>query len=136
MAAPLDGHAPLLAREGCAIALNTTPAGFRRDADTRGFRVFPHQKEGRFESHCFHDDGLSTAALQGQHGHWRLQVDSEPARLHILMQRLGPLAPTQATLSLWLPPDEHRTVELAGARLQSDRLDTDGWRRLDVDMCD
>ncbi|MFC7460548.1 TIM-barrel domain-containing protein [Hydrogenophaga defluvii] len=132
LAAPLDGPPPLLAREGCAIPLNTAQAGFRRTEDERGFRVFPFQHIGDFESFCFEDDGLSNAALAGQHGHWRVRVSSQTQCLRIEVHRLGPLPPTQHTLSLWLPPDENRPVELVGACLQSEQHDTDQWRRLDI----
>ncbi|WP_213030302.1 TIM-barrel domain-containing protein, partial [Acinetobacter baumannii] len=55
--APLDGPPPLLAREGCAIAMNVGDIHFGRVEDRRGFQVFPLLGEGTFETTCFEDDG-------------------------------------------------------------------------------
>jgi alpha-glucosidase len=132
LAAPLDGPPPLLARAGCAIPLNTAQAGFRRNEDRRGFRVFPILGEGSFESACFEDDSGGVGALSGQHGHWVLRVDGDATRLQIAVDRQGPLAPLQETLTLWLPPAESRALEIAGGRLQGDLRDADQWRRIEV----
>lgn len=132
LAAPLEGPPPLLAREGCAIALNTATVGFRQTGDRRGFRVFPHAGAGRFESRCFEDDGHSTQALLGHHGEWRVAVEGTAQALSVEVQRLGPRAPTQDTVSLWLPPRESRPVTLVGGQMLSDRPDAHGWRQLEV----
>jgi alpha-glucosidase len=52
---------PLLAREGCVIALNTAEQHFGERGDTRAFQIFP-LTTGTFEATIYDDDGESVRA--------------------------------------------------------------------------
>ena len=114
--AALGTAPPLLAREGCAIALNVGRIHFQHSEDVRGFQVFPHQGEGSFEATCFEDDGHSQDYQTGNYGQWRLQVRSTTEQLHIAVFREGIRPPQANTVVVRLPADERRTPNFAGAR--------------------
>ena len=138
LSAPLNGPPPLLARAGCAVALNMATIRFgqteqathtEQTTDMRGFRLFPLHGEGHFESTCFEDDGHSTAAQTGAYGQWRVQVHSNTHNLHITVYREGTVPPTQNRVLLALPAAEQRTLHLPNATLASEH--TEGaWRHL------
>lgn len=134
--APLEGPPPLLAREGCAIPLNTAPTGFGRSTDERGFRVFPVAGTGSFVAECFEDDGHSTAALQGLHGHWRLHVESDEREIRLNVTAGGARPPRQSRMKLWLPVAEQRALVLGGGTLAGQAEDGGHWRCLELDLTD
>ncbi len=111
---------PLLAREGCAIPLNVAEQHFLQRADQRGFAVFPHPAEGRFECECFEDDGESEAWRDGHFWTWRLQVESSPSELAIRIERVGEASPHAGEVTLLLPCQESRKVHIHGGTVVSD----------------
>lgn len=119
---------PLLAREGCAIPLNIAQQHFAHRADERAFWVFPHPGAGRFEAECYEDDGESAG---GEHGFWRLILETTDLAIGIRVERPGPARPTQKWLTLLFPPGEARAATLEGGRLAEDGL-AEGCRRLVV----
>jgi alpha-glucosidase len=131
--APLDGPAPLLAREGCAIPLNVGEIHFAKVDDVRGFQVFPFRGEGSFEASCFEDDGHSQAWRSGAYGQWRLRVESSAQDLRIAVFREGAKPPMQDTLVLLLPAAEQRKLSFAGATLLQDQPEG-AWRRLTLKL--
>ena len=133
LAAALDGPPPLLAREGCAIAMNDGEIHFDKVEARRGFQVFPFQGEGTFEATCFEDDGHSQACRNGGHGQWRLQVACTAQSLKIAVFREGRRAPVQDQLVLRLPAGEQRGVDFSGATLVTDSLQA-GWRQLTLKL--
>lgn len=131
--APLDGPPPLLAREGCAIAMNVGDIHFGRVEDRRGFQVFPLLGEGTFETTCFEDDGRTQAWRQGAYGQWRLQVRCTPQRLQFEVRREGQRPPAQDTLVLRLPAADRRSLDFGDARLVNDTADG-AWRQLTLQL--
>ncbi len=129
LAAKLDGPPPLLAREGSAIAMNYGDIHFGKVEDLRGFQVFPFLGEGKFEATSFEDDGHTQACRNGDHGQWRLQVQSTPQSLHISVFREGARPPVQDSLVLRLPAADQRTLSFTGATLEHDAVNG-GWRQL------
>jgi len=127
--APLDGPPPLLAREGCAVPLNVGDIHFAKVEDVRGFQVFPYRGEGSFEASCFEDDGHTQALRSGDHGQWRLRVESTAQDLKIAVFREGAKPPVQDTLVLLLPAAEKRKLSFAGAMVLRDQPEG-AWRRL------
>lgn len=117
--APLAGPPPLLARAGSAVALNVAEAHFAGREDRRGFHVFPLE-EGRFESSCFEDDGVSQAWRNGACFHWRLGIDCSSHAIAIAIARDGHNVGSDVDLVLLLPAGERRSVTLDGAAVLSD----------------
>jgi alpha-glucosidase len=130
LAAPLDGDPPLLARAGCAIALNLAEAHFGSTADVRGFQVFP-LVEGRFEAECFEDDGLTQGYRRGECGSWRLRVGCTADALQVAIERAGRRPPADDRVALLLPGNERRRVDVDGASVVSDAPEG-RYRRLDL----
>ena len=110
----------LLAREGCAIPLNIAEQHFAERADQRGFAVFPHRTDGRFECECFEDDGESEAYRNGQFWTWRLRVESSALELAIEIEREGDGSPEAGEIGVLLPRDETRRVHLRGGSVAGD----------------
>ncbi len=128
LAAPWD-RPVLLARAGSAIPLNLAEQHFNQPADERGFAVFPHRSSGRFVQECFEDDGISEASRAGQHGAWRLTVESDDGALRVGVGKTGGRPPDAGRLALLLPAQETRRLEIEGAAVLSDVRDA-GQRRV------
>lgn len=131
--APLDGPPPLLAREGCAIAMNVGDIHFGRVEDKRGFQVFPCVGDGTFETTCFEDDGRTQAWRDGAYGQWRLRVRCTPQHLRFEVRREGQRPPAQDTLVLRLPAADRRALDFSGATLVDDKADGH-WRQLTLKL--
>ena len=130
--APFD-RPPLLARAGSAIPLNLAEQHFNHGPDERGFAVFPLQGTGHFEQECFEDDGDSEAYRAGQYGAWHLAITCRLEALHIAIRRTGACPPQASRLTLHLPPQERRRLELDGAALGADTA-LHGFRRVNLDL--
>jgi len=139
--APFD-RPPLLARAGCAIALNLAEQHFNRPADERGFAVFPgagHPAAGvpaagrSFAVDCFEDDGESEGYREGQYGLWQLRLDEAATGLTIGIARQGARPPSARELTILLPRRESRPVKTTGATIISDRVD-EAWRTIRLSL--
>ena len=140
LAAPWD-RPPLLARAGCAIPLNLAEQHFNRGADQgaaqgadqRGFALFPLRGIGTFEASCYEDDGDSEAYRTGGHGRWTVAVTAGADRLTVTLGKEGTRPPAATALTLLLPPQERRSLEIVGGTVLSDRI-ADGWRTIAVTL--
>jgi alpha-glucosidase len=130
--APFD-RPPLLARAACAIALNLAEQHFNRPADERGFAVFPDRSGRGFAADCFEDDGESESYREGQYGLWQLRVEDDRTELTIGIARQGNRPPNMEVLTILLPRQETRQVQIVGATVVSDRLD-EGWRTVRLSL--
>jgi alpha-glucosidase len=127
-------HAPLLAREGSAIALNVAEQHFTKRAEQRGFAIFPHRGEGSFVAECFEDDGESPAYQEGHFWKWQLTVESSKSDVSISIERAGEVPKSEAEIELILPGQDPRRIYLKGGTLLKDHCDGLG-RRLWVRCC-
>ena len=130
--APLD-RPPLLARAASAIALNLAEQHFNRPADERGFAVFPGKSGQSFAAECFEDDGESERYREGQYGLWQLRVDQDTTQLTIGVARQGNCPPSAQELTVLLPRQESRSVQVSGATIVSDRR-SDDWRMIRLSL--
>jgi alpha-glucosidase len=119
LAAPWD-RPPLLAGEGCAIALNVAEQHFLNRADQRGFCLFPPKFEGQFESSCFEDDGESEGYREGHYWTWQLQITASRSEMLVKIDREGEGYSKSTQISLLLPRQENRRVELGGGSIVAD----------------
>ena len=117
--APWD-RPPLLAREGCAIALNAAEQHFSKPADKRSFCIFPHRAKGEFTYECFEDDGESEGYRQGHYWIWRLKVTASPSELCVEIQREGEGYPKTGQVSLLFPRQETRRIDFLGGSVMVD----------------
>ncbi len=130
LAAPWD-RPPLLARAGSAIPLNLAVQHFARPADERGFAVFPHRGEGRFSDAFFEDDGESEGYRQGRFGQWEISVETTQKTMSIGLKATGNHPPEAARVTILLPAQEGRTVNLSSGRILADTIQ-DGARTIVV----
>jgi alpha-glucosidase len=117
--APWD-RPPLLAGEGCAIPLNVAEQHFLNRADQRGFCIFPPRSDGQFESSCFEDDGESEGYRQGHYWTWQLQITASRSDLLVKIEREGEGYPKPGQVTLLLPRQETRRVEVRGGSVVTD----------------
>ena len=117
----------LLARAGSAIPIDVgeppTATG-----DRRGFLLFP-LPEGESSGESYEDDGESEAWRGGGFGAWRVIMKSAPDALRLAVERSGEVFAGRDELTLILPANERRAVNISGALLLEQRY-TDGERRL------
>ena len=128
--APWD-RPPLLAREGSILPLNLAEQHFARPADTRGFAVFPPAGEGVIDDTFFEDDGESTAYLDGRRGEWRVRVDADARALRLSVTASGTARLPDEGLTVLLPRQEAREIQLVAGRLAADVPGGD-WRTLRI----
>ena len=122
---------PLLVREGSIIPLNVAEQHFAQPADARGFAIFPHTGEGTIEDAFFEDDGESTAYLSGQRGEWRVRVEADAKTLRLSVKATGTAKVPEGGLTVLLPRQEARDIQLASGRLLSDVPGGD-WRTVRI----
>ena len=126
---------PLLVREGAIIPLNLAEQHFANAADQRGFAIFPSPKQGAFTDQFFEDDGESQAYQQGDYGVWKISVASDAsspaARLTVMIERSGSRAFLPDEITLLLPRQESRAVQVQSANIMADRLQGK-WREIKV----
>jgi len=117
----------LLARAGSAIPINVSepPAA---TGDRRGFLVFP-LPEGESCGESYEDDGESEAGREGAFGARHVIVKSEPDVLRVAVRRSGQAFGSRDDLTLILPANDRRPVNLSGAVLVEESY-SDGERRL------
>ncbi|MGC3965575.1 MAG: glycoside hydrolase family 31 protein [Rhodocyclaceae bacterium] len=120
-------HPPLLVREGAIVPLNIAEQHFGQAADERAFAIFPTRGIGRQVEVCFEDDGQSQAYRQGQHGAWQVTVGTDSERVTVEVVATGTCPPVQRELTLLLPPQEARRIDLQAGRYLSDRIERE-WR--------
>jgi alpha-glucosidase len=120
--APWD-RPPLLAGEGCAIPLNIAEQHFLNRADQRAFCIFPPKSDGQLESSCFEDDGESEGYRQGHYWAWQLQITSSRSDVLVKIERKGEGYPKPGQVSLLLPRQEIRRVEVCGGSVVADASD-------------
>jgi alpha-glucosidase len=117
--APWD-RPPLLAGEGCAIPLNIAEQHFLKRADQRGFCLFPPRSDGQFNSCCFEDDGESEGYREGHFWTWQLQITASRSDVLVNIERQGEGYPKPGQVSLLLPRQENRRVEVRGGSTVAD----------------
>ncbi|MHB8381715.1 MAG: glycoside hydrolase family 31 protein [Candidatus Binataceae bacterium] len=122
LAAPVNSTPPLLAREGCAIALNLAQQHFGQSADERGFQIFPHRSSGRSVYECFEDDGESTGYREGRYWTWRLSVTSEPDQVSVRLDRTSKEISGPNETRLLFPRHERRAIHLSSGAIISDSV--------------
>ena len=111
---------PLLAREGCAIPLNVAEQHFSKPADQRGFCLFPPRTEEEFEYECFEDDGESEGYKEGRFWTWRIRLKQTFSELTIEIERTGSGYPDADPISIFLPRQETRRIDLRGGSIVTD----------------
>ena len=117
--APWD-RPPLLAREGCAIPLNVAEQHFSKAADQRGFCLFPPRTDEEFEYQCFEDDGESEGYKNGRFWTWHIRLKQTFSQLLIQMERTGSGYPDAGPVSILLPRQETRRIDLSGGSIVTD----------------
>ena len=122
-------HPPLLVRAGSAIPLNLAEQHFAEPADERGFALFPPLGTGEFRDEFFEDDGESEGYRNGNYGLWHIEVSAEASSLAISVKCSGVFPPTSNMLTLLLPKQEARSLQISAARIVDDRVGTD-WREV------
>jgi alpha-glucosidase len=85
-------------------------------ADRRGFLLFP-QSRGESSGESYEDDGQSEAYREGSFWSWRVTIAAESDVLRIAIQRRGRFTGDAQELTLVLPGQEPRPVQLSGARI-------------------
>ena len=118
--APWD-RPPLLAKAGCAIALNLAEQHFSKRDDLRGFYVWPDPDSGQFECECFEDDGESEGHREGNFWMWRLRADCNSSRISVNLDRSGELDPRVDRVSLLFRRQERRPIEIHGGSIIRER---------------
>jgi alpha-glucosidase len=117
--APWD-RPPLLAREGCAIALNVAEQHFQKRFDQRGFCIFPSRGDGQFEYSCFEDDGESEAYRQGHYWTWQLRSITSRSEVLVKIERQGEGYSKSGQVYLLFPRQETRRVQVHGGSIVAD----------------
>ncbi len=130
--APWD-HPPLLVREGSAIPLNLAEQHFAQPADERGFAIFPHGGTGEFCDEFFEDDGESEAYRRQEYGLWKIKVGAEATTLDISITRSGTFPKTSTQVTLLLPKQETRSVQISTARILDERSGSE-WREIRLSL--
>jgi alpha-glucosidase len=129
--APL-GQPALLARDGCAIALNIAEQHFASPAEQRAFLLFAPD-EGRVDASAFEDDGESEAWRDRGYGFWRLRAACGPGEIVLAPGREGPTPPPGRRLTVLMGVEERRAVRADGARIIEDVV-RDGRRAVLLDL--
>ena len=113
---------PLLARAGSVIPLNLAEQHFAQAADARGFAIFPPAGNGEFSDEFFEDDGESEGYRDGRYGLWQIKVSAAADRLGISIKRAGACPPSADSITLILPSQETRRIDIGSATILSDRI--------------
>ncbi|MFT4171862.1 MAG: glycoside hydrolase family 31 protein [Rhodocyclaceae bacterium] len=119
--APWD-HPPLLVREGAILPLNIAEQHFAQPADARAFAIFPPRGVGEASESFFEDDGESQAYRTGQYGFWNVTVNADAVRLRVGVDATGERAPSARTVTVRLPAQEIRPVDVVAGRVLSDKV--------------
>ncbi len=109
--APLDGSVPLLARAGSAIPVDLARGGFRPEPFRRGLWLFPLAADGIFSWSFTEDEGERGP----EHDVWTGDCVCEGNVIRTTVRRDGPGTFGDASITILLPPQERRRLEISGA---------------------
>ncbi|WP_029010215.1 TIM-barrel domain-containing protein [Azospirillum halopraeferens] len=106
---------PLFVRAGAVLPLaeGLTRADSARDVQ-RTWALFPAPGQAVTESLEYADDGVSAAALAGDHRLTRFTLDGDGAALRLVWTASGPYRPAHDGATVWLPAGEGRPLSVNG----------------------